>query len=138
MVLTMRSLYFSGVLAIAGLVGGCMGPTFIVQQYPGAVRPSSSIAILRVNGKDPVRLLTLDDEDVAAPVTEDGRLHIEVLPGRHRLSVKNAAIPSDPAAPLAVEVEAGKVYRVAYSPEARIFEVDRDSDKALRDVTVTY
>ena len=73
-----------------------MGPTFIVQQYTGEPRPKEQVAVLRMNGKEPVRLMTLDDQDVAAPILEpDFRLHIEVLPGRHTLTVKTTAAPAD-------------------------------------------
>jgi hypothetical protein len=112
-----------------------MGPTFVVQQYPGAVRPKETIATLRVNGSDTVRLMTLDDEDVAAPIVSDGRLHIELLPGRHAITVRNAAAPQEPATPLVFEAEAGKVYRIAFAPVARIFEVDRGGDTVGRDVS---
>lgn len=116
-------------------LAGCAGPTFVVQQYPGAVRPKNTIATLRVNGADSVRLMTLDEEDVAAPLLADGRLHIELLPGRHALTVRNASAPQEPATPLAFEAEPGKVYRVALTPEARVFEVDRGADTVGRDAT---
>ena len=66
-----------------------MGPTFIVQQYNGPPRARETIATLRVNGAETVRLLFLDEEDVAAPIVSDGRLHIELLPGKHTLTARN-------------------------------------------------
>lgn len=113
-----------------------MGPTFIVQQYSGPQRPRESIAILRVNGAESVRLLFLDDEDVAAPIVTDGRLHIELLPGRHTLTARNGDDRTAPTGSFAFVAEAGKVYRVAFSRErGELYEVDRDSDKPVREVT---
>ena len=91
------------------LLVACMGPTFIVQQYGGPPRPRESIAILRVNGAEPVRLLFLDDEDIAAPVASDSRLHIEVLPGRHTLTARNGDERTAPTGTFAFLAEAGKV-----------------------------
>ncbi len=128
------------VALVACLVAGCPGPTFVVQQYRGPQRPQETIAMLRVNGNEPVRLLILDDQDVAAPIVEDGRLHIEMLPGRHTVVVGNANAPSERYAPITFEAQAGKVYRVTLASgpsggEARVFEVDRGKDTAVRDVT---
>ncbi len=135
----MRAPVLAKVLVLAALslgLGGCAGPTFVVQQYTGPVRSKDTIATLRVNGFDSVRLMTLDNEDVAAPIVSDGRLHIEVLPGRHAITVKNASVPDEPATPIAFTAEPGRVYRVTYSPEARIFEVDRSADTIGRDATI--
>jgi len=124
------------VALVAPLVAptGCMGPTFVVQQYAGPVRPRETIATLRVNGSDSVHLITLDDEDVRAPLESDTRLHIELLPGRHKIGVVNG--PNDVVAPVTFNAEAGKVYRAAYvGTEPHVFEVDRGSDNPGRDVT---
>jgi len=125
-----------GVAAVL-LAAGCAGPTFVVQQYAGAARPKETIATLRVNGAEAVRLATLDAEDVAAPLVEDGRLHIELLPGRHALAVRNAKAPEDRPASVVFQAEAGKVYRVTFEPEARIHEVDRGTDVPGPDVTTS-
>lgn len=126
----MRSLLF------AALLTACVGPTFIVQQYGGPARPRDTIAVLRVNGGDTVRLVFLDDEDVAAPVASDGRLHIEVLPGRHTLTARNGDDPRAPSGSLAFVAEANKVYRVVFvGEEPRVFVVGRDSDKPEQDVS---
>lgn len=125
-------------LLLSLLLVACMGPTFIVQQYNGPARPRESIAILRVNGNETIRLLLLDDEDVAAPIVSDGRLHIEVLPGKHTLTARNGDDPRGPSGAIAFQAEANKVYRVAFVADApHLYEVDRDSDKAIRDVTLT-
>jgi hypothetical protein len=126
---------FTAALALVA----CPGPTFIVQQYAGAQRPSEAIGVLRVNGADSVRLLSLDDEDVAAPVVSDGRLHIEILPGRHTVSAVDLKASGVRSPPLAFQAEAGRVYRVAFVPPdhtARVFEVERGSDAVVRDVTL--
>ena len=123
-------------VALLGLVLGCMGPTFIVQQYGGQPRARETISILRVNGADSVRLLFLDDEDVAAPVASDGRLHIEMLPGKHTLTARNGDDRTAPQGSLAFAAEPNKVYRVIFSGETpHVYEVDRDDDKPGRDVT---
>ena len=122
-------------LTLTFAASACAGPTFIVQQYAGPVRSRETIATLRVNGADSVRLATLDDEDMNAPLVEDGRLHVELLPGRHALSVRDAKAPSERPVAMAFVAEAGKVYRVAFTPEPRIFEVDRGTDAPGADVT---
>lgn len=112
-----------------------MGPTFVVQQYGGPQRSRESIAILRVNGAESVRLLFLDEEDVAAPIVSDGRLHIELLPGNHTLTARNGDDRTAPTGSFAFVAEAGKVYRVMFSGErGQLYEVDRDSDKPVREV----
>jgi hypothetical protein len=122
-------------LFLVALVAACMGPTFIVQQYNGPPRPRESIAILRVNGAEPVRLLFLDNEDVAAPVASDSRLHIEVLPGVHTLTARNGDERTAPTASFTFDALAGKVYRVVFTGETgQLYEVDRDTDKLTREV----
>jgi len=113
---------------------GCPGPTFVVQQYAGPVRAPETIATLRVNASDSVRLITLDGEDVRAPLEVDSRLHIELLPGRHRVGVANGA--TDLAEEVAFVAEVGKVYRVTFVGAApHVVEVNRSSDAPGADVT---
>jgi hypothetical protein len=126
-----------GLFFLAGVLVACPGPTFIVQQYKGPVRDQETIAILRVNGADSVRLLTLDDEDVAAPIESDSRLHIEMLPAQHRVTVANAKAPSERYEPLVFIAHANHVYRVAFvESSAHIYDVDRSTDRILNDVTI--
>jgi hypothetical protein len=126
-------LRFAMVFALV-VLAACVGPTFVVQQYAGPVRPPETIATFRVNGGDTVRLITLDEEDVRAPLESDSRLHIELLPGRHKVGVANG--PNDLVAAVSFVAEAGKVYRAVYvGNEAHVFEVDRGGDAAGRDVT---
>jgi len=121
---------------LAFALAGCPGPTFVVQQYTGAVRPKETIATLRVNGSDSVRIMTLDHEDIGAPIASDSRLHIELLPGRHVLTALSTGAPNEPSEPIVFQAEAGKVYRVAFvAGAAHLFEVDRGEDAVVRDVT---
>lgn len=123
-------------IGAAGPLTGCMGPTFVVQQYGGPVRPRETIATLRVNGSDVIRLITLDDEDVRSPLESDSRLHIELLPGRHKIGIASAT--SEAVAPVAFVAEAGKVYRAVFvGADAHVLEVDRGSDSPGRDVTAS-
>ena len=121
-------------LLSAVMLVGCPGPTFVVQQYGGPVRAQDTIATLRINGSDPVRLVTLDGEDVRVPLESDTRLHIELLPGRHRLGV--ASGPTDAASEVVLVAEPGKVYRVSFvSAAPHVIEVNRSSDEPGADVT---
>lgn len=129
-----------GALVLALALGGCPGPTFVVQQYAGPVRAPDAVATLRVNGGDTVRLLTLDGDDVRAPLESDSRLHIELLPGRHRLAAGNSASAGvsggEGADEVAFVAEAGKVYRVVFvDTAAHVVEVNRGSDASGADVT---
>ena len=121
-------------VAVFAVLAGCVGPTFVVQQYAGPVRSPETIATFRVNGGDSVRLITLDEEDVRAPLESDSRLHIELLPGRHKVGVANG--PNDLVSAVTFVAEAGKVYRAVYvGNDPHVFEVDRGGDAAGRDVT---
>jgi len=129
-------LVVTALLTATVLTSACQGPTFIVQQYAGPPRPIDTIATLRVNGNETVRLMTLDDEDVAAPVASDGRLHIELLPGRHTLTARQGDDVRAPSRPLAFLAEPGHTYRIVFDAERpHVFEVDRGSDRLLRDAT---
>lgn len=133
---TVRALFAFLLLFFVVFIGACMGPTFVVQQYDGAPRPKETIAVLRVNGAEPVRLLFLDEEDVAAPIVSDGRLHIELLPGKHTLTARNGDDRTAPTSSFTFVAEANKVYRVAFTGETgHLYEVDRESDKPTREVS---
>lgn len=125
-------------VALLGLAA-CVGPTVVMQRYAGPPRPREAIAMLRVNGGDTVRLLAIDGERADTVLANDMRLHIELLPGRHEVSFANAAVARPRALRMAFDAEAGKVYRILFSPAApetgTLQEVDRDSDAVLRDVT---
>lgn len=128
---------------VSGLsISACGGPTFIVQQYDGAPRPPEAVAILRFQGDEAVQLVTLDGARADAALEEDVRLHVEVLPGAHTLSVADKRRPELGVHRLAFRARGGGVYRVvlAQNPgvntKARIYEVDRDSNALLEDVTL--
>lgn len=137
----------SGALS-AGLAQGCGPATFTVQQYDGPVRSREAIAVLRVNGKEPVQLQTLDGEDAAVRVPEDARLHIEILPGKHTIGVVSEFDTHRLPLEVAFNAEPGKVYRPVLVQERRqnyygarldvprVYEVDAESDALLRDVTL--
>lgn len=133
--------------AILGLSQqSCVGPTFVVQQYSGPQRPAQTIATLRLYGTDRTRLVSFDDGAADAPIAEDARVHIEILPGEHRITVANAAHPEEPTQRMAFHAEPGKFYRVGFTPRdastdamlserAHVYEIDPASDALLRDVT---
>lgn len=105
-----------------------------MQQYAGEPRPRETIAILRSSAKDDTRLLVLDDDDIAAPIADDGRLHIELLPGKHSVIAVHAGERS-PLLPF--EALPDHVYRAAFADGAmHVFEVDRAKDTILKDVTI--
>jgi hypothetical protein len=121
---------------LASSVTACGPQVFIIQQYDGPVRDSETIAILRINGGDSTRVVTLDGELADARIAEDTRLHIEMLPGRHAVRVADIAAPEAGSFRVAFDAQAGRVYRaVVASAAAKVFEVDRGSDAMLRDVT---
>jgi hypothetical protein len=86
-----RSLFaIATALALGLLLAACGPQTYIIQQYDGPVREVESIAILRINGSDPVRVLSLDGDYADPRLEDDTRLHIELLPGRHTVRVTSA------------------------------------------------
>jgi hypothetical protein len=114
----------------------CGGPTFVIAQYPGPTRPRETIAILRVDGASPVQLVSVDGEALA-PIADDVRLHIEVLPGEHSVGVANTAAPEQPAGRVRFLAQAGKLYGPAWTAAGapRMYELDASSGAMLRDVS---
>jgi hypothetical protein len=109
----------------------------VVSQYAGPPRPRETIAILRTEGGSPVQPISVDG-DPLAPVDDDVRLHIEVLPGEHSVAVANLALPDQPAQRVRFFAEAGKLYVAAWTGASpRIFEIDHSSGAMLRDASVT-
>lgn len=118
------------------LVIGCGGPTFIVQQYGGSPRERETIAVIRVNGQETIVLVALDGEDIATRVPDDARLHVEVLPGKHTVTIGDLSDTAEPARSTSFVAQAGKTYRpVMQQHTARVFEVNADTDALLSDVT---
>ena len=131
-------------LALSAILSttSCVGPTLIVQQYDGPARPSYTVAVLRLNGRDPVQLLTVDGGDAAAQIARDTRIHVELLPGPHSVTVVNPG-NRDQRGTVDFIAEAGRVYRPMFvglprreGAIARVFEVGRSDDIALRDVSL--
>src|SRR6185503_13116978 len=115
----------------------CGGPTFVIAQYQGPTRPRNTIAILRIDGDSPVQLVSVDGEPLA-PIADDIRLHIEVLPGEHSVGVANTAAPNQPARRVRFLAEAGKLYGAAWLADTpRVYELDDSSGAMLRDVSET-
>jgi hypothetical protein len=137
-----RSFLQLSLVVPALLYFGCGGPTFILQAYPGPTRDSDTIAIVRINGTDPVQLLAVDGEATDARIAEDSRLHVEVLPGKHVLFVQSSIDPELPPQRVLFQALPGKVYRPIFAANpnggwvvARVYEVDRKSDRLLTDVS---
>lgn len=114
----------------------CGGPTFIVQQYGGSPRERETIAVIRVNGHETIVLVALDGEDIATRVPDDARLHVEVLPGKHTVTIGDLSDTAEPARTTSFVAQAGKTYRpVMQQHTARVFEVNPDTDALVSDVT---
>jgi hypothetical protein len=116
------------------MAAGCGTATFIVQQYDGPARPREQVAVLRLNGKDPVRVESLDGERLDYQLKDkDTRVHIELLPGVHELAVTDSFGLAEPLKFLAVP---GHVYRPIPSPvyhpgsaSFALYEVDANTDE---------
>src|SRR5690606_24836823 len=109
--------------------------------------PNSHIAIVRLNGDQPLRLEELDGELLGYELRDRGaRVHIEILPGEHELGLSEG--PGLPLKRRRFRAEAGRVYRpmlvrtqlgggdLGSTPWViGIYEVDRDSDEVLREIS---
>jgi hypothetical protein len=122
--------------------------TFVWQQYEGPSRSRDRIAIIRTTGASPTVLVAIDGKSILAPLDEDNRLHVEILPGVHEVDVAAPSLGLRRVIPVRMLAEAGKVYRLAVSArpqspsqpdnaepplwneqwQAHAYEVDRDSD----------
>jgi hypothetical protein len=132
-----RRLWLVAALATLFAPLACGGPTFVVAQYPGPTRPRNTIAILRTDGGSKIQLVSVDGEALA-PIADDVRLHIEVLPGEHSVGVANLGRSDQPAQRVRFFAEAGRLYGPAWGGLGpQIFELDVDSGAPLRDVTMT-
>lgn len=131
-----RLVALGGCLLLAGWVAACAGPTYIVQQYDGPVRETETIAILRLNGSEPLGLDSLDGEPIGVRATKDSRIHVELLPGRHSMRVRDLTRPGSFSQTASFLARPGKVYRPAFSRgRAHVYEVDANSDATIQDVT---
>jgi hypothetical protein len=126
-------------LATSLLLGsaGCAGPTFVVQQYAGPARPAASVAILRFEGDGPVQMVALDGERADVLLDDEVRLHVEMLPGAHRLLAVDLAEPDRPARGVTFRAQAGRLYRAVFTGGAlRVFEIDDSTGALGADATV--
>jgi hypothetical protein len=133
---------FALLTALLLALPGCPGPTFIVQEYPGPVRPAETIAILRIEGNGPVQLLAVDQQRADARIAEDSRLHVELLPGKHTVMVQNLGAPGVPPEIVAFQAEAGRVYQpvflrsVSSGPRLHVLEIDPRRGSPVGDATL--
>ena len=123
----------------------CGTATYIIQRYEGPPLPREQVAILRIVGDQQVPIVALDDESLGAPISDrNTRLHIELLPGMHQVTVTNP-VQLGRMQTLRFEAEAGKFYRVllgqalvraATTLVPRVYEMGREGDDPVRDVTI--
>ena len=139
---------------LVGLCASCGQVTFVVQAYPGPARSAEEVSVVRINREAPVRIVSVDGDPLGAQQLESGtRLHVEVLPGKHELSVENQKVPIEKTKTVEFVAEAGRVYRVlsadrewhvhsapregaaaTWSP--LVYEVDAQGDRLLREVSL--
>jgi hypothetical protein len=132
---------------------GCGQVTYVLQQYDGPVRARDQVSVLRIQPDDPTQLVSLDEEQLGAQTLDsDVRLHIEMLPGKHTLSVKNPNAQIMQTQKVAFVAQPGRVYRVllanrawhaaSASPNPQgtwsplVYEVDPDSGRPLQEVSL--
>ncbi len=141
----MRSMSFLRFALLTGILAalpGCGGPTFVVQDYPGPVRPAQTIARLRFEGSGPVQLLAVDGQRADARVAEDARLEVELLPGKHQVMAQNLETPAEPPQSVVFQAEPGKRYRPLFmrtiesGPRLHVYEIDPRTGVPVSDATV--
>src|SRR5690606_20460475 len=59
-------------LTLLAFVASCGTATFVVQQYDGAPLPKQRIAVVRLNGDQPLRLEELDGEKLGYELRDRG------------------------------------------------------------------
>lgn len=97
-------------------LAGCGQVTYILQQYDGPVRSPDTVSVLRVQPDDPAQIVAMDGEDLAPQsLASDVRLHIEMLPGKHKLSVKHPGVRGLDTRQVEFVAKAGRTYRVLLS-----------------------
>lgn len=132
----------------------CGTATFVVQQYTGEPLPRHLVAVLRLEGGDDALVVSLDGE-----VLENGRLDpgtrvlVELLPGEHEVGLIKVSSEARVVQAARFRAEQGKYYRarVADRPPSEgsrrslqpgllwapyVWEIDRDTDEWLVDVTM--
>jgi hypothetical protein len=145
---------FAAACLAAGLSLSCGQVTFVVQAYSGPARAADTVSVVRINRDAPVRVVSVDGDPLGNQQIEEGtRLHVEVLPGRHELSIANEKAPVQKTKVVRFVAEPGRTYRVlaadrewhthatptktpgtTWSP--LVYEVDAEGDRLLREVSL--
>jgi hypothetical protein len=100
-------------IVTATLVTACGQVTFILQQYDGPARAREQVGVLRVQPDDPAQLVSMDGDALGQQkLDSDVRLHIEVLPGKHTLRVKNPKAQGVTTQDVSFVAKGGSTYRV--------------------------
>ncbi len=149
----MRLFAYTLACMFALAAAGCGQVTYVLQQYDGPVRARDQISVLRVQPNDPTQLLALDEEQLGPQqLDSDVRLHIEILPGKHTLSVKNPNVQIMQTQKVAFVAQPGRVYRVFLANRAwhtntsretpqgtwspLVYEVDANTGRPLQEVSL--
>jgi hypothetical protein len=122
-------------------LAACATTTFVIQQYEGDALEASRVAVLRVNGGTDIVIVAFDGEELNYSQTdESSRVHIEMLPGMHEITVGNLADPLRRVNETEFLAEAGKVYRLTLDKPGGealgdwrplVWVVDADTDRTL-------
>lgn len=133
---------------------GCGQVTYVLQQYDGPVRAKDEVSILRVQPGDPAQIVVMDGEALGHQALDsDVRIHIEMLPGKHELSVENPqALPNTNTQEVQFVAEPGRTYRVVLADRAwhvknaganrpgswspLVYEVQSSDGRLLREVSL--
>jgi hypothetical protein len=111
------SIWMVGLVALTAL--GCGRVTYVLQQYDGPVRAPELVSVLRIQHDDSAQIVAIDGEALGQQsFASDVRLHIEMLPGKHTLSVKNPAMGESATQQVQVIAEPGRIYRVVLTDRA--------------------
>ena len=131
---------------------GCGQVTYILQQYDGPARARGEVSILRLQADDTAQVLVMDGEALGNQALDsDVRLHIEMLPGKHTLRVRNPKAAGLDTQDVVFLAEAGRLYHVELADRnwhqvtaapvapgvwsALVYEVE-DSGRPLREVSL--
>jgi hypothetical protein len=128
------------------LLLACTTATFVIQQYDGPQRPSSTIAVLRILGGGDAYIAALDGEQLGFQLEDRrDRIHVEMLPGRHEISI--GQVKDERIVTRAFHALPGRTYRAVILRDQLsrdsygqpnwslgVFLVDPDTDQLLNDV----
>ncbi len=131
----------------------CGQVTYVLQEYDGPPRAREQVSVLRIESEDPAQIVSLDGEPLGTQAFDsDVRFHIEMLPGRHTLAIKNPKAELQAAHTVAFVAEPGRVYRVLVADRpwhvtapsanrpgmwsALIYEINPGDGRLLREVSL--